>query len=204
VQMNETSGKLSASVSWNDGFYSDRFDWLTGSVSYALDKASALSFKAGGNLGETAYRNLATPVQNNSTIYNIVYKYRKGRWIIQPYFQYTAVSSHPKLDIPKSAATRGGALLLAYKLRHGFSLSGRGEYISSTGNAGQPAINLLYGPGSGAWSLTLTPTFQDHGFFVRGEVSLVWAVRYAMGAAFGPQGITRTQPRAAIEAGVMF
>jgi hypothetical protein len=33
---------------------------------------------------------------------------------------------------------------------------------------------------------------------------LVWADRYAAGAAFGPQGTTRSQPRAAIEAGVMF
>ncbi|HEY6346314.1 MAG TPA: outer membrane beta-barrel protein [Bryobacteraceae bacterium] len=210
VQVNETLGHLSASMSWNDGFYSDRFNWLTGSLTYALNKSSALNksntlaFKAGGNLGKTAYHNLATPVQNNSSIYDVIYSYTQGSWIIEPYFQYTAVPTNPKIGVPKGAATRGGSVLLTYKLQHGFSLSGRAEYISSTGNAREQAVNLLYGQGSGASSLTLTPTFQNHGFFARGDFSVVWADRYAAGAAFGPQGTTRSQPRAAIEAGVMF
>jgi hypothetical protein len=204
VQVNETLGHLSASMSWNDGFYSDRFNWLTGSVSYALNKSNTLAFKAGGNLGKTAYHNLATPVRNNSSIYDVIYTYTQGPWIIEPYFQYTAVPTNPEVGILKGAATRGGSILLTYKLQHGLSLSGRAEYISSTGNAREQAVNLLYGPGSGAWSLTLTPTYQNHGFFTRGDFSVVWADHYASGAAFGPQGITRSQPRAAIEAGVMF
>jgi hypothetical protein len=204
VQVNETIGKLDASVSWNDGFYSDRLSWITGSLFYTLNKAHTLAFKAGGNLGKTAYRNLATPLQNNSSIYDIIYKYQRGPWIVQPYFQYTSVPTNPQAAILKGAATRGGSLLLTYKLRHGFALSARGEDISSTGNASEQAVNLLYGPGSGARSFTLTPTYQNHGFFVRGEFSMVWAAGYRAGAAFGPQGTTRSQPRAAIEAGVMF
>lgn len=204
VQVNETVGKLGASTSWNDGFYSGRFSWLTGSLSYAFDGANTLAVKAGGNLGQTAYRNLATPVQNNGGIYDIVYRHTKGSWIVQPYFQCTDISTKPKAGVVKGAATRSGALLLTYKFQPHFSLSGRGEYISSTGNAKEQAVNLLYGPGSGAWSLTLTPTIQDHGFFIRGEFSMVSATRYAAGAAFGPQGTARNQPRGAIEAGVMF
>jgi hypothetical protein len=204
VQVNEALGKLNASMSWNDGFYSDRFHWLTGSLSYAFNGTSALAVKAGGNLGQTAYRNLVTPVQNNGSIYDLVYRYAKGPWIIQPYFQYADIPANPKAGIVEGAATRGEALLLTYKFRHGFSLAGRGEYLSSTRNAREQAVNLLYGPGSGAWSLTLTPTFQDQGFFIRGEFSLVSATRYAAGSAFGPQGLARTQPRGVIEAGVMF
>lgn len=204
VQVNETLGKLNASISWNDGFYSDRFNWLTGSLSYTFNGASALAVKAGGNLGQTAYRNLVTPVQNNGSIYDIVYKYAKGPWIVQPYFQYTGISANPKVGVVEGAATWGEALLLTYNFRHHFSLAGRGEYISSTGNASEQAVNLLYGPGSGAWSLTLTPTFQNQGFFIRGEFSLVSATRYAAGAAFGPRGVARNQPRGVIEAGVMF
>lgn len=204
VQVNDRLGKLSASLSWNDGFYSDRFTWLTGSLSYALNEVNTVAFKAGGNLGQTALRTLTTPVQDNGRIYDFIYTYAAGPWIIRPYFQYTDIPTNPNAGIVEGAATRGGALLLTYSFQHHFSLSGRGEYISSTGKANGQAVNLLYGPGSGAWSITLTPTFQDHGFFIRGEFSLVSATHFATGAAFGPQGIDRDQPRSAIEAGVMF
>ncbi len=35
VQVNQTMGKVTASVSWNDGFYSNRYTWLLGSLTYA-------------------------------------------------------------------------------------------------------------------------------------------------------------------------
>lgn len=204
IQVNDTFGKLSASLSWNDGFYSNRYSWLTGSLAYAFNAANTLSFVAGGNLGQTAFRTLSTPVQNNGSIYNVIYTYTKGNWIVQPYFQYTDVPTNKKIGIVKGAATRGGALLVNYNFKHHLSLAGRGEYISSTGNASEQAVNLIFGPGSGGWSITVTPTFQDHGFFIRGEFSLVQATSYTPGDAFGPLGMNRTQPRGDIEAGFMF
>ena len=147
--MNDRLGKLSASLSWNDGFYSDRFTWLTGSLSYALNEVNTVAFKTGGNLGQTALRSLTTPVQDNGRIYDFIYTYAAGPWIIRPYFQYTDIPTNPNAGIVEGAARRGGALLLTYSFQHHFSLSGRGEYISSTGKANRQAVNLLYGPGSG-------------------------------------------------------
>ncbi len=204
VQVNDSFGKLSASLSWNDGFYSNRYTWLTGSLAYAFNSANTLSFVAGGNLGQTAFRTLATPVQNNGSIYNVIYSYTKGNWIVQPYFQYTDVPTNQKIGIVHGAATRGGALLVNYNFKHHLSLAGRGEYISSTGSAGEQAVNLIFGPGSGGWSVTVTPTFQDHGFFIRGDFSFVQATSYTPGDGFGRQGMDRTQPRGELEAGFMF
>src|SRR6516225_10144404 len=34
VQLNQTMGKVTASFSWNDGYYSDRYTWLSGSLAY--------------------------------------------------------------------------------------------------------------------------------------------------------------------------
>ena len=93
IQVNQTMGKFTASLSWNDGFYSNRYTWLTGSLTYANGPHS-LSFVAGGNYGKTAFQTLATPVQNNSSIYNVIYTYTKGSWIIQPYWQYTDVPTN--------------------------------------------------------------------------------------------------------------
>ena len=86
-------------------------------------------------------------------------------------------------------------------------MAGRAEYIGTTGNENSPkgsAANLLYGVGSDALSLTLTPTFQWKQFFFRGEVSYVQANSYAPGAVFGKEGINNSQVRGLVETGVIF
>jgi len=98
IQVNQTMGKFTASLSWNDGFYSNRYTWLWGSLAYTNGPHS-LSFVAGGNLGQTKFQTLATPVQNNGSIYNVIYTYTKGPWIIQPYYQYTNVPTNAKIEV---------------------------------------------------------------------------------------------------------
>jgi hypothetical protein len=203
IQVNQTLGKFSASLSWNDGFYSNRYTWLWGSLAYT-NGPHALSFVAGGNLGQTKFQTLVTPVQNNGSIYNVIYTYTKGAWIIQPYFQYTDVPTNAKIGVVKGASTKGGAILLSRAFKRGFSLAGRGEYITSSGSVADQAVNLIFGPGSGGWSGTLTPTFQHGGFFVRGDLSFVRATNYTPGFAFGPTGANPNQPRAMAEIGFMF
>ncbi len=204
IQVNDTFGKLTASISWNDGFYSDRYTWLSGSMAYAFNSANTLSFDAGGNFGRTAFRNLATPVQNNGSIYNIIYTYTKGNWIVHPYYQYSDIPTDQEIGILAGSATQGGALLVNYSFKRRFSLSGRGEYISSSGTARGQNVNLLFGPGSAGWSATITPTFQDHGFFIRGEFSIVGAANYTPGDGLGALGLNRTQSRGVLEAGFLF
>lgn len=203
IQVNQTLGKFAASLSWNDGFYSNRYTWLSGSLAYT-NGAHSLSFVAGGNMGQTAYQTFSTPVQNNGSIYNAIYTYTKGSWIIQPYFQHSDVPTNQKIGVVKGASTNGGALLVSHSFKHGLSLAGRGEYITSSGSATDQAVNLMYGPGSGGWSATVTPTFQDGGFFVRGDLSFVRATSYTPGYAFGPTGANPNQPRAVAEIGFLF
>lgn len=203
IQLNQSVGKFTASFSWNDGYYSNRYSWLSGSLTYTNGPHS-VAFSAMGNLGQTAFQTLATPVQNNSRMYALIYTYTKGSWIVQPYFQYSDVPTNPKIGILRGASTHGGALLLSRTFKHGFSLAGRGEYITSTGSAAEQSVNLLYGPGSAAWSITLTPTFQQKRFFARGDLSFVRANSFTPGNVFGPVGIDRNQPRGVVEVGLMF
>jgi Putative beta-barrel porin-2, OmpL-like. bbp2 len=106
--------------------------------------------------------------------------------------------------LDKEASTFGGAVLAKYSFTPKFSLAGRGEYIASHGDAGSGAPNLLYGDGSKAWSLTLTPTWQEKIFFVRGEVSYTAVVDAAPGFAFGSAGTAKSQTRGMIETGFLF
>ncbi len=203
IQLNQTFGKFTASFSWNDGYYSNRYSWLSGSLTYANGPHS-VTFAGMGNLGQTVFQKPATPVQNNSTVYAVIYTYSKGNWILQPYIQASDVPTNTKIGVGKGASTWGGALLLSRGFKHGLSLAGRGEYITSMGSAAVQSVNLLYGPGSGAWSLTVTPTFQQKRFFVRGDLSLVRAIDSTTGFAFGPAGTERNQLRGVAQLGFIF
>src|SRR5947207_11777158 len=196
IQLNETYKKLTASFSWNDGFYSNRYTWLSGSLTYAFNSASSLVFVGGGNAGTYAKNTLATPLfLNNSQIYNLIYTYSKGAWVVQPYFQYTDVATNPNIGIVQGASTKGGALLATYNFKRGFSLAVRPEYIKSSGDLASGSVNLLYGPGSGAFGFTITPTYRKDAFFMRGDLAIVHATDSTPGAVFGPAGANTPQPR---------
>ncbi|WP_312274903.1 outer membrane beta-barrel protein [Candidatus Igneacidithiobacillus taiwanensis] len=76
LQMNYSHGPVTASLCWNDGFYSDRFNWLSGMITYAVDGKSSIFFQGDANLGHTYFVSapLATAAsQNNEQIYDIGY-----------------------------------------------------------------------------------------------------------------------------------
>ncbi len=205
IQLNETYKKWTLAFSWNDGFYSNRYSWLTGSVAYAINSANTLAFVAGGNAGSYAKSTLATPLAlNNSQIYNVIYTDTKGHWVVQPYLQFTNVPTNPDIGITQGAGTRSGAILATYNFKRGFSLAPRFEYITTTGSVTNGAVNLLYGPGSGAYSFTVTPTYRKDAFFLRGDLAIVHATSMTPGFGFGTSGTEATQPRGVVEAGFMF
>jgi Putative beta-barrel porin-2, OmpL-like. bbp2 len=205
IQLNDTYKKLTLSFSWNDGFYSNRYTWLSGSLTYAFNASNSLAFVGAGNAGEYDKNTVATPLfLNNEQIYNVIYTYTHGNWVIQPYFQYSNVPTDARIGIPRGASTQGEALLLSYNLKHGLFLAVRPEYISSTGTVAKGNANLLYGPGSNAFGFTVTPTYQKGAFFGRAEFSIVHAGSSTAGDAFGSSGLDANQPRGAIEVGFLF
>ena len=206
IQLNYSHKKLTTAFTWNDGFYSNRYSWLWGSLAYAFNGSNTLAFVAGGNAGAYAKNTLATPLLlNNESIYNVLYTYSKGNWVINPYFQYTDVPKNVSIGILAGAHTSGGALLVTRLFKHGMSLAARPEYIKTSGTVLDPnAINLLYGPGSGAFALTVTPTYVKGAFFMRGDFSIVHATDSTPGLVFGSSGTSTNQPRGVLEAGFMF
>ena len=65
-------------------------------------------------------------------------------------------------------------------------------------------LNLMFGPGSSGTSVTVTPTFQYGGFFVRGDFSWVHAINPTPGDTFGLLGVNNDQPRGVVEIGFLF
>ena len=205
VQANYTTGPLALSLSLNDGYYSERYNWLSGSAAYTIDSNNTLSVLAGGNLRETTRTSFATPLaQNNGSIYNVIYTHTSGPWTLTPYLQYTHVPANATLGIAHAGSTYGAAVLAKYAFDSNLSLAGRAEYINSTGSVSNGAPNLMYGPGSNAWSFTITPTYQYKQYFGRVDASYVHATGTQAGSAFGPAGTDTSQGRLMLETGILF
>jgi len=198
VQANYASGPFSVSLAWTDGYYSNRYSEISGLVSYAFNGgADTVAVAAEGQLGHTDYGNAgSTLFQNNSSIYNFIWTHTSGNWTISPYFQYTNSDRYHN-------DSTGGAILVTYAFNDFWKLSGRFEYVGSSGNS--PISNgFFYGPGSNAFTFTITPTWQYKRFFVRPELSYVSASSTTPGAALGQFGTDTDQFRGLIETGILF
>ena len=211
VQVNYASGPVSASVAGTDGFFSGELTWFSGTVSYKVDDADTVGVNGGLNLGRTAVLNrsldyqFATPLlQQNSGIFDLNYTYSKGSWTVTPYVQFTNVERDAGLGIPQGASTFGGATLASYAFTDTFALAGRVEYEAQTGTRGSGTTSLLYGPGSSAFSFTVTPTYTIDRFLVRGEYSHVQLFDVGGGLGFGRSGTRDAQDRVLVEAGITF
>ena len=205
IQVNQTLGKyLSASVSWNDGYYSNRYSWLSGSATLTKGPHT-LVYDGMGNLGQTAYQTAATPVQNNSYMHAVIYTYTKGPWIISPYFQYGKLPTNAKVGVPKGTSATGGAINASYAFKSGFSLPARVEFLTSSGSATDGSVNMLgFGAGSGGVTFTATPTYQKGGMYLRGDLAWVHATSYTTGSVFGKTGTDADQFRGVLEFGFIF
>lgn len=208
IQANYTVGPVALSASWNDGFYSNRYNWLSASATWTINTANTLSLVLSGNTGTTDYSNsAATPfVQNNDqALENLIYSYTAGAWILQGYVQYADAKGDAALGFTGNASTTGFGALANYAVPNtNVNLSGRVEYITSSGSVGGDTPNVLYGPGSNAWSFTFTPTYQSGVLFTRAEASFVQASGISGGMGFGPRGNNSYQFRFAVETGILF
>ncbi|HEY2068122.1 MAG TPA: outer membrane beta-barrel protein [Rhizomicrobium sp.] len=208
VQVNYASGPLTVSLSLNDGYYSNTYSTLSGLVSYAFNPVNTLAFAASGNLAHPGTSTFVTaPVLNNSQIYNLIYTYNAAPWVITPYVQYQRVESHATNPVfVNSMSDWGFGVLASYAVTPTFNVTGRAEYETSSG--GFPAFGqfpLPFGPGSKAWSFTVTPTWQFKAFFVRAEASYTTLSHSVPGVLeFGKSFDKDNQARVMLETGVQF
>ena len=216
VQVNYASGPFAAALAVTDGFYSGELNWVTGFATYKLDDSNTIGINGGTHFSDFDSSTRSPRFQfatinslQNSSIISVNYTYANGPWIISPYFQYTNVARREGyLTAIEGAETWGGALLAGYAFNENFGLAGRLEYIAQSGNpgvlTGTGSTSVLYGPGSSAFSFTITPTFTWDRYFVRGEFATVQAYDVTPGFGFGRDGSKRSQERYLVETGFTF
>jgi hypothetical protein len=205
IQVNQTIGKyLSAALSWNDGYYSNRYSWLSGSATLTKGPHS-LVYDGMGNLAQTVYETAATPIQNNGYMHAVIYTYTKGPWIVSPYFQYGKLPTNAKVGVGNGTSATGGAVNVSYAFKSGFSLPVRFEGLTSSGTPTDKSVNMLgFGAGSSGITFTATPTYQKGGMYLRSDLAIVHASSYTPGDVFGKTGADASQFRGVLEFGFIF
>jgi Putative beta-barrel porin-2, OmpL-like. bbp2 len=201
VQANYTAGPVAVSVSWNDGAYSNRYDWVSGSVAYTISPSDSVTAVGGGYLGKDAFLSAV----NSESVYNLIWTHTSGPWTITPYAQYANIHA---FGFYPETSTWGGAVLANYSFDPHWNLSGRVEYVDQS----EGYDPLLYGHKSSAWSFTVTPTYQYKIWFARAEASYVTASDIypffsslgSPGPGFGTSGTKSDQFRVLFETGVLF
>ncbi len=206
IQANYTAGPFSASLAWTDGYYSKRFNWVVGQVTYSPSSSSTFIVQGGGNAGHTSYLG---PL-DNSDFYLLGYNYSGKRWNGFAYLQYQKLINGKDFGNLSDGNQYGASIDVNYGFTKHYSLSTRLDYMAYSDTpsfyyGGQSTTlvgnELGYGPGSRAVGLTLTPIYQYKHWFIEGEMSYVHVYHFTPGEAFGENGNQPNQFVAMINTG---
>ena len=109
IQVNQALGKhLSAAFSWNDGYYSNRYSWLSGSVTFTK-RASYPGVRRDGEprtdrFSDGGYAGAEQRLHARGDLH-----VHQGTVIISPYFQYGKLPTNPTVGVNKATSATGGA-----------------------------------------------------------------------------------------------
>ncbi len=205
VRANFSGSRFNAGLEVNDGFYSGNRLGVEGQISNTPNASTTFEFvwvipnaSAPGN---------ATASIANKQLYNPLLTYSTGRWAFSPYALWVISPASKALGYISAEHAFGAVLGVAYALSPTWSLPLRVEYGVNGSTRSDTSLNanlLGYGPGSRAWTFTLTPTYRRGVFFARAEASQAEVSAFTPGAAFGLSGSSSTQFRIGAETGIQF
>ncbi len=197
-----TSGKLTATLGVNDGFYSGKFGAAESSLTFAPDSNESLLFVALIPNSRTPGNPTASIA--NKELLNLVLTHTRGALQLAPYILYARSPAAPSLGYAGPESAFGAALLADLTESSHFSTAFRYEtlYDSSTINDTSANADLVgYGPGSGINTYTVTPQWTNGHAFIRVDFSSARVSSSAGGLAFGSDGDQRSQFRTVLEVG---
>lgn len=208
-----TQGKISATLTFGDGFDTGVFNVFQGLVTYSFNGDNAWSVYGTTNVGRTgpntfAYGNGITgtgyPGYNaayvNSTMIGSYYDYTNGHFNLVPEVQYIYSKVDHKIGLDRFTSNLGAELIGDYQFgKSPWSLGGQAFYYRNNG----PQAWYLNAHSAGI-GVGLTPTWQQGHVFVRGEAGLLHLTSTGIGGVFGARGTDRNQVMGLLEAGLTF
>ncbi|EGO95851.1 hypothetical protein APM_1318 [Acidiphilium sp. PM] len=221
VQVNYTYGKLSATLTFGDGFDSGVFNTFQELVTYSFDSNNALSLYGTQNVGTTgpntyAYGQGTTGTPNilngvyqgynaayvNSDMFGGYYDYTNGNLNVVPEVQYVYSKPNSRVGLTKFTSNFGAEVITNYQF--GKSPWSLGSMVFYYKNIGPQAWYL--NANSSGFGIGVTPSWIKGHFFVRGEVGLLHLTNLGTGGTggFGANGTDRNQVMSVLSAGIVF
>lgn len=211
VQATITEGKLSATITFGDGFDSGVFNTFQELVTYSFDDNNALSFYGTQNVGTTgpntfAYGGGTNGLGNifvNNDMYGAYYSYTNGNLNVVPEVQYVYAKANQRAGITKFTSNFGAEVITNYQFgKSPWSLGAMAFYYKNIGPGG-----WYLNPNSGGVGVGVTPSWTKGHLFVRGEVGMLHLTDLgtpSVGGGFGNNGTDRNQVMAILEGGLVF
>jgi len=200
-----TGSKFNGALEVNDGFYSGNRLGFEGQITNTPSASTTV---------EVVFMlpNASAPANTTASIANKqlidpMLTYTTGKWQFLPYLLFVNAPKSAALGYTNDEHAFGAAFMSTYALSSTWSLPLRVEYGKNGSAPGDTSLNanlLGYGPGSGAWTYTLTPTYRHGVFFARAEASDANVTNFTPGIAFGTSGTQSNQFRTGLEAGLQF
>ena len=198
-----TSGKATATLGANDGFYSGTYGAAEASLTFAPDANDSWLVvwldpnpRTPGN---------PTAAIANKELLNFVASHTTGKLQLAPYVLYARSPAEASLHYAGDESAFGAAILGNYAFCSTFSTALRLETLHDSSTPGDASANadlIGYGPGSGINTWTITPAWQlGHGAFVRADYAHAHVTGSAPGLAFGDRGNGHDQSRVMVEVG---
>lgn len=200
-----TGNKLSGAFEVNDGFFSGHYLGVEGSLTLAPDTNHSYQFVF--VIPNSAAPGNWTSAIANKRLYDFMYTSTSGRWNFTPYVLLVQSPQSNALGYAATEDAYGVVFMSTWTMNPKWSLATRIEDLgneSTTQDRSANADLVGYGPGSGAWTFTLTPTYQQNAFILRADLSDVIVRSASPGLTFGTSGLGRNQFRVVLETGVQF
>ncbi|MBV8338452.1 MAG: outer membrane beta-barrel protein [Candidatus Eremiobacteraeota bacterium] len=200
-----TGSKFNGALEVNDGFYSGNRIGFEGQITNT--PSSSTTFEIVFMVANASAPPNATASIANKQLLDPMLTYTTGKWTFSPYLLWVNSPKSAALGYINDEHAFGAVFMSTYALSSMWSLPLRVEYGRNGSSQSDTSANanlLGYGPGSGAWTYTLTPTYRRGIFFARAEASDVNVQGFTPGLAFSPSGMQTNQFRSGLEAGVQF
>lgn len=216
--VNYTSGPISATVTFGDGWNTKVFNFLQGALTYSPNANNAATVYFATNLGRTGlnaniYGNAIVPYDQttvgtfganyvNSTMVGGYYSYTNGNLNIVPEVQYVTAKADAKLNLLKQSSNFGAAIFENYNFANTpYSLGAWVEYADSVG----PDFWYI-GPRSELVGVSIAPAWQYKDLFVRPDLGALYLLnnKSFSTASYGNNGRNKFVFTGTLEAGFLF
>jgi hypothetical protein len=205
LRINLTGSKFNGGLEVDDGFYSGNRLGVQGQLTNTPTSNLTLEFvfvmpnpNAPGN---------PTSSIANKRLFNPLLTYTNGKWTFSPYLLWVQSPAVSALGYTRSENAFGAVLNASYAMNPEWNLAGRVEYGKNGSSMSDLSANanlLGYGPGSDAWTYTLTPAYRKGIFFARIDLSQANVNGFSPGLGFGAAGTQHAQFRTVFETGLQF